>query len=521
MARAVAARMHGDDYQARVFWLNVCRLFEDRSKVDAVEIEAECVKSLDDVAVHYVTGMLDADGSALSADYFQVKFHVASDGALTWEALIDPAFINAASVSLLKRIHDAQRQYAPSGTGARFVVYSPWTTHPDNELARLVSQTDGHIRCDLLMEGGPKSAMGKVRLAWCKHLGLTTEDDLLRTLAPIRIETGPTMSVLGSRLNDKLQLAGLRPVEAGVLLHPYDALAKKLVQNGRTKVTRLMVEKLCRTEGLWVGTTPLAPGADRIGIRSFLRFAEHLEDETDEMLCLLRHFEGRSIVDPDGWGASVVPEVVSFLSRVVQPGRSYLIFLPAHGTIAFVTGWCLDPKSGANVTLVQTGLRGRELWQQPPAGTPQPTDIDWRVSSTRLADGGTDVAVAISATHDIEYDVALYAKEHLPAVGRVVHYALPTVGHTSIQDAPHAAFLAQRLAHAMKTLRAPEERGGTIHVFFAMPNALAFFLGQLSRGLGRLVLYEFAYEAGDPGAYRPSASLPPQRLNPITTAQKD
>jgi hypothetical protein len=363
--------------------------------------------------------------------------------------------------------------------------------------------------------------MGKVRSAWCKHLGLTTEDDLFRTLAPIRIETGPTMSDLGSRLNDKLQLAGLRPVEAGVLLHPYDALAKKLVQNGRTKVTRQMVETLCRTEGLWVGMTPLAPEADRIGIRSFLRFAEHIEDETDEMLCLLRHFEGRTTIDPDGWGASVVPEVVSFLSRVVHPGRSYLIYLSAHGTIAFVAGWCLDPKSGANVTLVQTGLRGRELWQQPPAGTPQPTDTDWRVTSTRLGDGGTDVAVAISATHDIEYDVSLYAKEHIPAVGRIVHYALPPVGHTSIQDAAHAAFLAQRLAHAMKTLRAPEERGGTIHVFFAMPNALAFFLGQLSRGLGRLVLYEFAYEAGDPGAYRPSARLPPQRLNPITTAQKD
>lgn len=521
MARAVAARMHGDDYQARVFWLNVCRLFEDRSKVSAVEIEAECVKSLDDVAVHYVAGMLDADGSGLSADYFQVKFHMASGGALTWEALINPKFINAASVSLLKRIHDARCQYAPDGTGARFVVYTPWTTHPDDELARLVSKTDGHIRCDLLMKGGPKSAMGRVRSAWCKHLGLNTEGDLLRTLAPIRIETGYSLSDLGSRLNDKLQLAGLRPVEGGVLLHPYDALAKKLVQNGRTKVTRQMVERLCRTEGLWVGTTPLAPETDRIGIRSFLRFAEHLEDETDKLLCLLRHFEGRTTIDPDGWVASIVPEVVSFLSRVVQPGRSYLIYLPVHGTIAFVAGWCLDPKSGANVTLVQTGLRGRELWQQPPVVTPQPTDIDWRVSSIPLASGGTDVAVAISATHEIERDVALYAKEHLPAVGRIIHCALPAVGPTSIQDAPHAAFLAQRLAHAIKTLRTPQEQRGTLHIFFAMPNGLVFFLGQLSRGLGRLVLYEFAYEAGDPGAYSPSASLPPQRLNPNTTAGKD
>ena len=518
MAKAIAARTYGDDYQARFFWLQACRLFEERTKVTEVEIEAENVKSLDDVVVHYSGGMLDC-GDAVSGDYYQVKFHVSAAGAITWKGMMDPAFINATSVSLLERIRNAHIKYAPDGKGCRFYVYSPWVPHPDDPLAGLVSNTDGRIRWEVLAEGGERSKMGRVRTTWRKHLELPNDEALRRVLAPLRLQRGPSLEDLGSRLNDKLALAGLKPVADGSMIHPYEGLAKRLVQEGRTKLKRTDVESMCISEGLWIGRNMLPTGSRRIGIRSFIRFAEHLEDETDEMLCLLRHFEDRTIIASDGWGVSVVPEVVAFLSRAVQPGRPYLIYLPAHGTIAFVAGWCLDPKSGADVTLVQTGLRGRELWRQPQAGTPQPTDIDWDVSSIPLAEGGADVAIAISATHDIERDVALYSKENLPAVGRILHFKLPAVGHTSIQDAPHAAFLAQRLAHSIKSLRTYQEQKGTLHVFFAMPNALAFFLGQMSRGFGRLVMYEFAHEAGTPGAYSPSASLPPTRSNTITTAR--
>ena len=164
MAKAVAARIYGDDYQARFFWLQACRLFEDRSKVTEVEIEAENVKSVDDVVVHYA-GMFD-NGDPLSSDFYQVKFHVTANGAFTWQGMKDPAFINATSVSLLERIRNAQIKYAPDGKGCRFYVYSPWTTHPDDPFSKLVSNTDGHIRWEVLVEGGDKSKMGKVRAAW-------------------------------------------------------------------------------------------------------------------------------------------------------------------------------------------------------------------------------------------------------------------------------------------------------------------------------------------------------------------
>ena len=507
MAKAVAARTFGDDYQARFFWLQACRLFEDRSKVTEVEIEAENVKSLDDVVVHY-TGMLDC-GDAIFGDYYQVKFHVTANGAFTWQGMMNPAFINATSVSLLQRMRNAQTQYAPDGKGNRFYVYSPWTVHPDDALSKLVSNTDGRIRWEAVAEGGERSEMGKVRAAWRKHLGLASDEDLRKVLAPLRLERGLTLEQLGDKLNDKLRLAGLKPVADGTMIHPYEGLAKKLVQSGHTRLKRQDVELLCKNEHLWIGKTMLDPEARRIGIRSFLRFAENLEDETDEMLCLLKHFEGRRTRHPADWDKVVLPAVMEFLHRSVKPGSRYLLHLPSHGTIAFLAGWCLDPKSGADVALVQTGAQGRQVWRPIPSASVAPTGIDWQVTSVPITAGGHDVALAISVTHDVEPDVAAYVKKQLPVVSRNMHCRMPVPGNTSIPDAAPACFLAQQISAILKTQRTPEERAGRLHLFFAAPNSFAFFLGQLARSFGSLTVYEYDFDTNLPGAYWPSASLPP------------
>jgi hypothetical protein len=44
MANVVVPRMQGDDYQARFFWLQACRLFEDHAKVVRVGYELDIVK---------------------------------------------------------------------------------------------------------------------------------------------------------------------------------------------------------------------------------------------------------------------------------------------------------------------------------------------------------------------------------------------------------------------------------------------------------------------------------------------
>ena len=53
MAKAVKARMAGDDYQARWFWLQACRLFYKDTYVERVGYELDEFKAFDDVVVKY------------------------------------------------------------------------------------------------------------------------------------------------------------------------------------------------------------------------------------------------------------------------------------------------------------------------------------------------------------------------------------------------------------------------------------------------------------------------------------
>src|ERR1041384_6893002 len=94
-----------------------------------------------------------------------------------------------------------------------------------------------------------------------------------------------------------------------------------------------------------------------------MRWAEHMEDETEHMLCLVRHFDNRHIRDARLWQESVFPEVSDFLSKYTQPGPRYHLLLDAHSSIAFAAGFCLNSKSRIDVAPVQSIRGKRVLWR--------------------------------------------------------------------------------------------------------------------------------------------------------------
>ena len=106
MANSLRALIWGDDYQARHFWMNACNLFFEDTGVVTVAMELGNMKSLDDVGVFFAPWVRDEWGNPLNAEYHQVKFHVTASGGCTWQGLMDPGFINAESVSLLRRLRD-------------------------------------------------------------------------------------------------------------------------------------------------------------------------------------------------------------------------------------------------------------------------------------------------------------------------------------------------------------------------------------------------------------------------------
>lgn len=508
MAKAVIARIQGDDYQARFFWLQGCRLFDDHSKVVRVTYEAEDVAGFDDVGVHYQPAILDEYGDPVSADLFQLKFHVDYSGSFTAEALTDPAFIGSQSSSLLKRLQRAQSLLPLNGTGTRFFVVSPWQIHPDDLLAKLVDTNGGRIRLNVLFDGsGPRSKMGRQRSAWKAHLGIHSDDQLRAVLRPLRIHVSVgDLQFLRSLLNDKLRVSGLLPVEDSNQVHPYDDLIRKLHRAGRTSFSRDEIKAICRRERLWCGRQVAEQSPIRIGVRSFMRWAEYMEDGTDEMLCLLRHFDNRRIREPQLWQHAVLAELTAFLSRTMRDNNPYHLRLDAHASIAFAAGYWLDAKSGINVTPV-TGA-GRIIWSKTRAPASEPL---WTCRERMRVAGKGDIAVAINVTHDTFTDVSCFVEKALPTVGRILSCtAVSTPGPEAVSDGGHAWAMAQQLSAQLKAARSAQEGTGTLHLFAAAPNALLFFLGQLGRGFGPSVFYEYDFERNVRGGYEPSLAFPPK-----------
>ena len=93
MADQVVARQQGDDFQARIFWLEAANLLREELPVQAVMFETG-PKAFDDVVVDYAREGAPQDhfGKPILRDHRQCKWHV-RPGDFGFNDLIDPVFI--------------------------------------------------------------------------------------------------------------------------------------------------------------------------------------------------------------------------------------------------------------------------------------------------------------------------------------------------------------------------------------------------------------------------------------------
>ncbi len=507
MVRAVSARQQGDTYQGRAFWLKVCRLFERHTKVVGVGCEIDDVPHFDDVAVLYSEPILDAHGELVSADYYQIKWHVDQRGSLTCDALTDPSFVSSKSTSLLQRLHQAVTTTSARTESARFNFVTTWNIPADDPLAKLVSGRDGELRLDVLFGQGNARRITRLVDLWSQHLDVDHEE-LRRVLARLRLcASSHSLDSLTRTLSSNMWRVGLRAVDHGGRANPYDSVIERLLSEGRKMFTAPEIRTICEQEGLWAG---LDSGRDAplVGIRSFLRFAEHMEDEVDCLLDLAGLFDGREISAPEYWNAKVGPRVSEFMARSVAPLSQCRLLLSTHSSIAFAAGYELDPKSGTQVSLVQNTAGGRSVWEFS-LGSATGRTSPWSVSEISANPRGRDVGVVLSVTHDACSEVLQYVQGHIPQLGRLLVFTIrPNIGPMAVRDGSHAWSLAEDV---VKTVRERHPRHSPVtplHVFGAAPNGLVFFLGRLARSLGPIQLYEHAFESDWPTSYRRSLSLP-------------
>lgn len=499
----VAARTEGDVFQGHIFWLQAAALLSPTSGVDRVIIEHDQAAGVDDVSVHYSAPGANAGGRHCRADFYQVKYHVDRRETYSSSHLCDPAFIGAKR-SLMQRFHDAHLRLGGVDGWYRLYLVSNWGWASDDPIGPILRESDEGSLPSRFFTDGPGSAIGRVRESWMSHLALPSED--FEDFAE-RLRLG--VDYLGRRgvrqwLNDRLVSVGLQAIAYDRSHNPYDSLTQQILMDGRNEFDRDTFRAMCKREGLFAAEPPPV-GPPVVGIRSFMRFAERLEDECDALVCVAEHFDGRHIRDTQEWSESVAPKVRALLNDAsFRIGERHLL-LECHTSIAFLAGYEFDRKSGVEVFPVQKGVR-KAVWKPNTGTEASPRNLPTWVEGVRsVSQGGDDVAVAVSITRDALADVQAYTAQ-MPSVGTLVDLRLEQFGPRSVVDADHAVALADALAEVIRRRR--PRPSSTTHLFIAAPNALTFFLGQHRDALGAVQLYEFDFNGTRDGSYSPSLRLP-------------
>ena len=510
MSSASSARQIGDEAQQYIFWLWASRMLAGR-EIAEVGYETGHFRAFDDVAVRFAAPRPDGLGGYFDEDHVQAKYSVAGGKILTGELLADPALINATDVSLIERLREAVDQAQKEGRRCRFSLWSPWPVEPGSLLDKMVDKTQGALRLDLLFTGKTdRSESGKLRKCWADKLGLKMDDEaeLRRILGPLRIEyDNRTLDRIRSDVSDHLPLAGLKPIADCSRADYYPVLIQRLHREGGRWFRPQNLIEACKHDGLWVGRPDIPLPVTKLGVRTFSRFAEGLEDDTDALVCLTEFFTGRHIRDPQLWETEVLPRLSDFLSNRLVPGGRYRLNMPAVGSVSFTSGYLAEPKLGAAFEVAQAGINGTKIW---PCGAADGENAPaWNDEVVDLGRSGNELAVAISATHSVQSDVISFVTQQLPQVGKVIHLSLTQVGQDSLANGGHAFRAAQQAVTSIAQQRSTLGTTGLTHLFWSAPNGLSFMLGQLARPLGTITLYEFDFEGSGEGRYAASLSLNP------------
>lgn len=506
MANSVIPIVQGLLYQESIFWLHAARMLAPSSNISSIGWEVDDVTGFDDVLVTYDPGILDKNTSeSVVADFYQVKHHADHSRSFSVDALIDPTFIGATSNSLLQKLKHQQAKQSHLPGKARYILINTWGVDPTDKIGKLLG-ADGIIRRDVLMSGSDNSEMGRIRKKWREHLQFQTDEQLLDCLSSLRIRPNYfDVHGITEFINPSLQLAGLYSFPENQVSNKYDGLIPRLHGQKRNMFTTDSFRQLCREEGLFAPSSP--EYSHRVGIRTFMPGTDYFEQQNNDTLCLVKHYDERKIKDPGLWRTAVLPNIRSFIETVTAKEKKITLSLDTHLSLAFATGYYLSPKLGTEVAVNQKTKNSTILWK-PNFDNEFPADTI-SIDQTKLNPSGNDIAVGISITHDVSADVNAFVLDQLPMVGRIFDVKIkPGPSQVALRDGTHVLNVAQTIAREIHTSRTISERSGKVHIFMAAPNAFAFYFGQYATALGNMVLYEFNFPASKAGDYTPVLTFP-------------
>lgn len=226
---------------------------------------------------------------------------------------------------------------------------------------------------------------------------------------------------------------------------------------------------------------------------AIISFGKHDDEELKKMYystCnLLGYFNGRYIKADKSW-EEIKDEIVRYANTLI-PGSKYTIYFFAHLSIAYCLGACINSKDSRKVSIMQQTSNNT---------------LDWRISENDndelykdnlfekynkylIDEEKRDIVISIGITQKIFEDVREFCIENNLEVKQIINIDMgDKCGNSSVKSGKHAWMLAEKV----KEIINKERIRGNVHLFMAVPNAFAFFLGQLTFNLKNVTLYEYA-----------------------------
>ena len=485
MAKANIPRRKGDEYQARFFWLKLLELRTD-DHIESVTFESDEVSFVDDVVVSYGKPIKDRlTGKQVVQDFFQCKYHMTSGNAFTYKNLIDPDFIYS-KTSMLKRLHQAYLRILEELDADTFRLYivSSWPWNSEDVLAK-------HCHEEMLYstfhEKGSRTKEGRVRSELIEHLSVS-EEELRAFLNTVRFRLGENLIDLERQMKPRLKLANLQPIDPTVTHLVYDDLPWKLFAQGHHSFDEAAFNRMVEEEKLKV---PLTTKHSEISIQSFSQFARRPRDLQAAHLDLRLFFDGRFSKDDSHWKKEIPEQVSAFMlnEELIDLPQPIHIFFDCHLSIAFFAGHLISPKHGISVIPTQKNGSNFTLWEPNTIRTDTPL---WKFETT--GEIGGELVLGISVTHQVQKEMEPYLEaQGLSELSRILVCPIEDIGPKAVSDGDHAWQLGYQLAKQLHEIL--PNTCHKIHLFFAVPVALGYILGNTLRHITPVIqVYEHDFE---------------------------
>ncbi len=219
------------------------------------------------------------------------------------------------------------------------------------------------------------------------------------------------------------------------------------------------------------------------------------------------HFKS-ALPTPETWSSALLPELQRLRQKIGREHRDAAITLrpKAHLSAGFAFGYVFRSRAGIRLWIEQRHEEDRVEWWRASEKTPSIKELLLDTEPLDIDGMGADTIIELSISRNIQVAVAQWTEETGREVGTYIRLT-PDSGPSSdsVPDAGHALAMARQISKEIKTAR-DQQPTGTIHLFGALPIALAVMVGMRLNACEPIQCYEYQRSEN---TYMPSCRLVP------------